>query len=216
MVRLLSAGITCLSSIIFLVPAVIVLQYFVLRQRSFCKWFMVLLLAVYLTMVFSVTGLPTAYTLQFDLSVNLVPLADIVNSPLEYVKNTLLNIVLFMPLGFLLPVIWREYRSAKTMAIVGLAVSLVIELLQLFTFRHTDVDDLIMNTLGAVIGYAAAKKLSFQMPFQMPENNRTVLAKYEPVIVWGMVFVIGFFLKPLVENTVWEAVLSGTWWERIR
>lgn len=105
MVRLLSAGITCLSSIIFLVPAVIVLQYFVLRQRSFCKWFMVLLLAV-----FSVTGLPTAYTLQFDLSVNLVPLADIVNSPLEYVKNTLLNIVLFMPLGFLLPVIWREYR----------------------------------------------------------------------------------------------------------
>jgi glycopeptide antibiotics resistance protein len=71
---------------------------------------MVLLLAVYLTMVFSVTGLPTAYTLQFDLSVNLVPLADIVNSPLEYVKNTLLNIVLFMPLGFLLPVIWREYR----------------------------------------------------------------------------------------------------------
>ncbi len=97
MVRLLSAGITCLSSIIFLVPAVIVLQYFVLGQRSFCKWFMV-------------TGLPTAYTLQFDLSVNLVPLADIVNSPLEYVKNTLLNIVLFMPLGFLLPVIWREYR----------------------------------------------------------------------------------------------------------
>ena len=110
MVRLLSAGITCLSSIIFLVPAVIVLQYFVLRQRSFCKWFMVLLLAVYLTAVFSVTGLPTAYTLQFDLGVNLVPLADIVNSPLEYVKNTLLNIVLFMPLGFLLPVIWREYR----------------------------------------------------------------------------------------------------------
>ena len=216
MVRLLSVGITCLSTIIFLVPAVLIWQYFVLKQRSIRKWFMVLLLAIYFMAVFSVTGLPSAYSLRFNLSLNLVPFADIVNNPAEYVKNTLLNIVLFMPLGFLLPVIWRDYRSAKTMVIVGFAVSFVIETLQVFTFRHTDVDDLIMNTLGTVAGYAVAKRISFGMLLKMPKDNGAVLAKYEPVIVFGMVFLIGFLLKPLVENAVWEAVWSGTWWEHIR
>ncbi|MDE7207116.1 MAG: hypothetical protein K2N90_08185 [Lachnospiraceae bacterium] len=71
-------------------------------------------------------------------------------------------------------------------------------------------------TLGTVAGYAVAKRISFGMLLKMPKDNGAVLAKYEPVIVFGMVFLIGFLLKPLVENAVWEAVLSGTWWEHIR
>lgn len=48
MVRLLSIGIECIS-------AVVVLQFFVLRQRSFWRFVMVLLLAFYGIAVFSVT-----------------------------------------------------------------------------------------------------------------------------------------------------------------
>lgn len=36
-------------------------------------------------------------------------------------------------------------------------MSLSIEILQLFTFRATDVDDLMMNTIGALVGYGIAK-----------------------------------------------------------
>lgn len=74
-----------------------------------------LITAVYFMAVYLVTGLPTAYTLRFDFSLNLIPLIDIMNNPTEYMKNTVLNILLFMPLGFLLPVIWSEYRDAKKM-----------------------------------------------------------------------------------------------------
>lgn len=166
--------------------------------------------------VYSVTGLPSAYTLRFDFSLNLIPLIDIMNSPVEYIKNTVLNILLFMPLGFLLPVIWSEYRNAKKTVLTGLAMSVIIEILQIFTFRFTDIDDLITNTLGTVLGFGIAKMISFKPSFKISEREKTVFMKYELVILLGSVFLIGFFLKPLVSNVIWDTVLSSSWWESIK
>lgn len=216
MVRLLSMGIECVSSMAFLLPVMIILQYILFKQHSFYQFVMVLITAVYFMAMYSVTGLPTAYTLRFDFSLNLIPLIDIVNSPAEYIKNTALNILLFMPLGFLLPVIWSEYRDAKKIVLMGLVVSIIIEVLQIFTFRFTDIDDLITNTLGAVLGYGIAKKISFKLPLKISEKEKTVPVKHEPVIILGTVFLIGFFLKPLVSNAIWDIVLSGSWWESIK
>ena len=216
MVRLLSMGIECVSSMVFLIPVIIILQYILFKQHSFYQFVMVLITAVYFMAMYTVTGLPTAYTLRFDFSLNLIPLIDIINSPAEYMKNTILNILLFMPLGFLLPVIWSEYRDAKKMALTGLAVSVLIEILQIFTFRFTDIDDLITNTLGTALGYGIAKMISFKLPFKISEKEKTVPMKYGPVIIWGTVFLIGFFLKPLVSNAIWDAVLYSSWWESIK
>jgi len=65
----------------------------------------------------------------------------------------LLNIIMTIPLGFILPLIWTEFRSLKKVAIAGFVFSLTIETMQLFTFRFSTTGDLITNTLGAVIGY---------------------------------------------------------------
>ncbi|MBD5507816.1 MAG: VanZ family protein [Lachnospiraceae bacterium] len=144
-----------------------------------------------------------------------MPLIDIVNSPLAYTKNTILNIILFVPLGFLVPVIWKNYRSLKTMFFMGFALSVSIELLQIFTFRLTDIDDLITNTAGAVIGYYIAKRCSFKLPLQF-SNHKEDLMRYEPVIILVVMILIAAFLKPIVSNGMWDIVLSSSWWEKIK
>ncbi len=60
------------------------------------------------------------------------------------------NIVMFVPFGFFVPLLWRV--SGKTTAAVGFFVSLSIELMQLFLPRWSDIDDLILNTSGTLLG----------------------------------------------------------------
>lgn len=65
----------------------------------------------------------------------------------------ILNIIMFMPLGFLLPLIWKSFRNGVGVLVTGVGFSLAIEIAQLFNRRLTDVDDLIMNTMGTLIGF---------------------------------------------------------------
>lgn len=70
------------------------------------------------------------------------------------VVSYLLNIVLFVPLGFLLPLIWERENNPWKILLAGVSFSLLIELSQLLNLRSTDIDDLLLNTLGAMIGFA--------------------------------------------------------------
>ncbi len=69
------------------------------------------------------------------------------------------NILLFVPLGFLIPIIWKNVRHFKQIFLIGIGVSVTIELLQLLESfvgglgRVTDIDDVICNGFGAVLGY---------------------------------------------------------------
>ncbi|WP_339306476.1 VanZ family protein [Paenibacillus sp. FSL L8-0435] len=71
----------------------------------------------------------------------------------------LLNIVLFMPLGFMLPFIKPWIHSMRTAASAGLALSFLIEITQLLlritlgNGRSTDLNDIIANTTGSVLGF---------------------------------------------------------------
>ena len=68
--------------------------------------------------------------------------------------NVLLNVAMFGPLGFLLPLLGKKFRKWYVTIPAGFATSLAIELFQLAFGRGIcDVDDLFCNTLGAVIGY---------------------------------------------------------------
>ena len=70
--------------------------------------------------------------------------------------NVLLNIGMFVPMGFLLPLISGKCRKWYVTIPVGFAVSGSIELIQLAAMRGVcDVDDLFCNTLGCVMGYFA-------------------------------------------------------------
>ena len=68
--------------------------------------------------------------------------------------NVLLNVAMFGPLGFLLPLLSKKFRKWYLTIPTGFGTSLLIELIQLTMGRGIcDVDDLFCNTLGAVIGY---------------------------------------------------------------
>ena len=68
-------------------------------------------------------------------------------------SSLVLNILLFVPLGLLLPIVKESFGSLKKVFISGFLFSLSIEVTQILTKRGWfDVDDVINNTLGAVIG----------------------------------------------------------------
>ena len=67
-----------------------------------------------------------------------------------FLINFLGNIVMFAPIGLFLPLLW-ELNSKKTL-LLGCAFSLFVETCQLFLVRGTDVDDLILNTTGVLLG----------------------------------------------------------------
>ena len=205
MSRLLSIGIDTVSAIIVLLPIMLILRYAIFKQYSFKEVALIFVYAVYLSAVFSAVGIPTINGLIVDIDFNFVPLIDIVNSPVSYLKNTILNIILFVPLGFLLPTVWSEYRSGKKILFTGLGISLIIEILQIFTFRLTDVDDLITNTVGTVLGYWLYSRFSEKLHLILPESNK----KYEPLIVFIIILLIMFSIQPLIYGAMWEYILSN-------
>ena len=72
-------------------------------------------------------------------------------SPLRLIENLAGNIILFIPFGILLPLAFKiEWKTI----FLGCLVSCFIEAVQFaFAMGAADVDDIILNTLGAVIGY---------------------------------------------------------------
>ncbi len=69
------------------------------------------------------------------------------------IEDLLLNIILFLPLGFLLPYIWPKLNGWKTV-LIGFGCSILIETTQyVFHWGCLDVDDVFNNTLGACLGY---------------------------------------------------------------
>ncbi|MDL2235373.1 VanZ family protein [Christensenellaceae bacterium OttesenSCG-928-L17] len=69
-----------------------------------------------------------------------------------FVRNVVGNVLLFMPLGFLLPLLWKRNGLFSTV-VQGALFSILIETIQLFLWRSTDIDDVILNTFGTLAGY---------------------------------------------------------------
>ncbi len=67
--------------------------------------------------------------------------------------NFLGNIILFIPLGFLLPLLFRRMENGFFTVSIGLTTSLFIEIMQLPQHRSSDVDDLWLNSLGTLVGF---------------------------------------------------------------
>ena len=98
---------------------------------------------------------------QMRRSLQLVPFDTLTNATswlkpvYEYGGNTLL----FIPLGMLVYILYRPGpRPLLATALVGAGFSLIVETWQfLFGLGYSDIDDLVLNTLGAFIGAVLAK-----------------------------------------------------------
>ena len=72
----------------------------------------------------------------------------------QVISNLAGNVIGFVPFGMLLPAFSRRFRSAGLIGFLSFDVSLCIELIQLtFKVGIFDVDDIMMNTLGGLMGY---------------------------------------------------------------
>jgi glycopeptide antibiotics resistance protein len=139
-----------------------------LPRETIWHWLFLAVLLVYLALVFYLTGFASIWSLRVDY------ISQIELNPLSILRNpgtSLLNIALFVPLGILLPLIWPTFRSPKEIALAGFLFSALIEISQLFTTRAVTIDDILMNTLGAVLGYALLS-LVFKLHKRRPTTNQ--------------------------------------------
>ena len=77
---------------------------------------------------------------------------------IDSLENIFGNFFLFTPLGILLPLIFSRINSVKQMAVIFLITAVSIELIQLVlrrfgTYRTADIDDVILNTTGGILGW---------------------------------------------------------------
>ena len=76
-------------------------------------------------------------------------------------KQILGNFVMLLPLGIYLPLLYKKISGFIPVLLVSLLVAILIEVLQLATsFRSVDIDDVLLNTSGAVVGFILYKIIS--------------------------------------------------------
>ena len=159
-----------------------------------------------LLLIFIITGIPSfkellahGIVIRPD-TLNLLPFAYITEDIFPYIAN----IILFIPFGIICPILWRCKRSFWHTVMSGFLLSLLIEISQLFNFRVTDVDDLLMNTLGTAVGYAGflvirrimpriSNKLALEKGGGFPTSR---LLKWEPCLLCSTAFISSFVLLP--------------------
>lgn len=127
------------------------------RHGSRSGYLWTVLFGLYIMAVFYVTDPGTLYGLlsmkprhlgYLAEHINLIPFSREIQ-PVGYG----LNVVMFLPLGFLIPLIWQRLGKLRYILAAGCGFSVLIEVSQILSLRGTDVDDVIMNTLGAVLGF---------------------------------------------------------------
>ncbi|MFT8309887.1 MAG: VanZ family protein [Sporolactobacillus sp.] len=132
-----------------------------LFKKSFTYLFFFSIMYLYLCVVINETQFPiyTTEDLRRDFgpmlwhsSINLIPFKGFA------LKTSLLNVLLTMPFGFGLSFVYKT--NLKRIVIASITIGVILELLQLsigiingFTLRIVDINDVIFNFTGSMIGY---------------------------------------------------------------
>lgn len=88
--------------------------------------------------------------------INLLPFVNMSDYEIigEVILNFVGNTLMFVPVGIVYPIVYKRLNTHKKVIAAGVGFSLAIEILQLpFYDRVSDIDDLILNSLGYVLGY---------------------------------------------------------------
>ena len=165
---------------IFIVPAWVGIRAASHLERETSEWdiraeLIFLALVFYLVIVAAATIVP----LQKDAvsgtgGVSLIPGTTTIGcyrrmtgTPVELVicnMQLVGNILLFAPLGLLLPLVSRRFASFRAVLVVAAPTSMSIEAIQylqksLGAMRSVDIDDVILNVVGALLGYLLIRQM---------------------------------------------------------
>lgn len=112
-----------------------------------------------------------------------------------------LNVLLFIPLGFLLPSLWKQKYSLIQTLCTGFLLSLTIELLQMFNFRASDINDLFANTVGTLCGYIIYWIIMRRCEmFKIKTNKMKGIYHLQPFLnVFGIVTFYFFLGVPILD-----------------
>lgn len=194
--RLMNIGIETISAAVVLLPILIIENKLFFKDIKRTIYYIIF--ALYLASVYAVVGLPSINYIRFDFTIDVIPFIPMASD----IKNSILNIILFIPFGIALPFLWKKFSSLKQVILFSLGMSLLIEILQILTFRATDINDLITNTVGAILGYLILKILNRKRQFISLDKDEKHF-----YIIGATVFVVMFFIQPFIalvlENFVY-------------
>ena len=181
-----------------LIPFLIVLVLFRNTEKkkgvSYTRYSFIAMVvfAVYMVGVYHFTGAGTIYDglmYQFEWrqdQFNWIPFSNKID-----VLAYILNVVLFIPLGLLVPAIWEKMNKFSNLLANGFLFTILIEASQLLNNRRTDIDDILLNVLGAVVGFGLFKLFDKITKTKFHVNNPIIAELVISVIV---VFLGRFFL----------------------
>lgn len=157
-----------LISIPFFVLGRILIYKFYLKVKI--NWYHEILLLILYMFIVGLTSQALTGTFSIkniDINkINIIPFKILVETYQEiflsdninyFIINFLGNIIMFIPIGLLIPILFKV--SDLFVISSGFCFSLFIEISQLFLIRGTDIDDLIFNTLGSILGLLIYKIL---------------------------------------------------------
>lgn len=152
------------------------------KRRSRAQLVVNTLLYLYLTGVLYVTLMPVLTSLPrcFDhpyVPMQMTPFVDVIHGRGDYRRQIVLNIVMTVPFGLLLPLCRRcagKRCGLGHCLLLTAALSLGIELLQplINAARSADITDLITNTVGGAVGYSGYALLRPVWRRWLPEGRR--------------------------------------------
>ena len=180
-----------------LIPFLIVLVLFRSTQKkkgvSYTRYsfITIVVFAVYIVGVYHFTGAGTIYDglmYQFEWrkdQFNWIPFSNNID-----VVAYILNIVLFVPLGLLVPIIWKKLSKFPDILATGFLFTILIEVSQLLNNRRTDIDDILLNVLGAVVGFGLFKIFDKVTKSKFCVKNPIVTELMISILVvfWGRFF----------------------------
>ena len=158
-----------LPCILAFIPIYLVIRIIIIFKNKKIDFKREILLLVFYCFLIGVFSQAFTSSLKFSIynislkRINLIPFKIIYDTMVElesgnfsYLIISLLgNIGIFIPLGILIKIIWK-ISDMKTI-LYGFYISLFIETIQLFIGRNTDIDDLMLNTFGILIGVLLVK-----------------------------------------------------------
>ena len=189
MYRIYSTGIETAAASAILIPILFLYQIFIFHNIK--KTAAYILFSLYLAAICFLVGFPNIAGMRIVLSHNFIPLRGMLTD----ITNSYLNVLLFIPLGIFVPCLWPEYRSMMKTVGLGLMTSLGIEILQIFTFRATDINDVITNVAGTMIGYLIGKLIINRFP----QLNWLGCKERELYLLYVTVGVVMFFSPPFIQ-----------------
>lgn len=78
----------------------------------------------YLFGILTVTGIGYTSTISFRPQISIIPFCGMISGPID----TILNLVLFVPLGFFLPLLYKKYQHIKNVILTGFLFPYLLKL----------------------------------------------------------------------------------------